>query len=285
LRPGSPNPTGAPIQIPLAQSNLVGARAVGLPPGVGEAQKAEAEFGQEAARGLQNAANEVPTQRMQLDLMLNDLRTGKVADKTGPSAEYEKTANVIANRVLGFHPTMSKEEIAALDSFSKVGRQIALSQAGALHATDQTLTTTLGANPNISLSGLSNEGIISMLHGNADAIATKAREWNKARSAGVGPDKFFQWSDQFNQSFDPRVFHYMRMTPTQRKTLLANIPDRDAFKLNLLDHDQRGFISLPKDLRAALMADRARAAAPALPAAHGHAIGPRKVWAWRHGQR
>jgi hypothetical protein len=47
---------------------------VGLPPGTGEAQVAEAATGQQAATTLQNAANEIPTQRTQLDLMRNDLK-------------------------------------------------------------------------------------------------------------------------------------------------------------------------------------------------------------------
>jgi hypothetical protein len=246
---GPPSATGAPTKQPLGSflsgGTAGGATPVGLAPGVGEAQKAEAEAGQEAARGLQNAANEIPTQRTQLDLMRNDLAQAKT--KFGPTAKYEKVANVIAGRVLGFHPTMSKEEIASLESFDKVARQIALSQAGSLHATDQTLHTALGANPNTDLSAFGNEGIINMLHGNADALAIKSREWNKARRAGTGPDKFYQWSDQFNQSFDPRVFQFMRMDTKQRAALLKNITDKPTFEQSLVDAERRGWITLPKE--------------------------------------
>jgi hypothetical protein len=246
---GPPGEGGAPTTMSLGQANYASGGTqpgitTGLPPGAGEAQRIEAESGQEAARGLQNAANEIPTQRTQLDLMRNDLKQAE--SKFGPTAKYEKVANVVAGRVLGFHPTMSKEEIAALDSFDKVARQIALSQAGSLHATDQTLHTALGANPNTDLSALGNENIINMLHGNADAVAAKAREWNKARRAGTGADKFYQWSDQFNQSFDPRVFQFMRMDDKGRATLLRNIPDKIAFEKRLAEADRKGWITLPK---------------------------------------
>jgi hypothetical protein len=245
--PGPPTAGGAPGSVSIAEANVgggPGSMATGLPPGTAEAQKAEAESGQEAARTLQNASNEIPQQRTQLDLMRNDLKAAE--SKFGPTAKYEKTANVIANRVLGFHPTMSKEEIAGLESFDKVARQIALSQAGSLHATDQTLHTALGANPNTDLSAFGNENIINMLHGNADAVATKAKEWNKARRSGTGPDKFYQWSDQFNQSFDPRVFQFLRMDTKGRAALLRNIPDKAEFEKALVAADRKGWIKLPQ---------------------------------------
>jgi hypothetical protein len=246
--PGPPGEGGAPTTMSLGQANYASGGSTqpgittGLPPGTGEAQRIEAESGQEAARGLQNAANEIPQQRTQLDLMRNDLKQAE--SKFGPTAKYEKVANVVAGRVLGFHPTMSKEEIASLESFDKVARQIALSQAGSLHATDQTLHTALGANPNTDLSALGNSNIIDMLHGNADAV--KAREWNKARRAGTGADKFYQWSDNFNSSFDPRVFQFMRMDDKGRATLLRNIPDKIAFEKRLAEADRKGWITLPK---------------------------------------
>jgi hypothetical protein len=250
----------------------------GLPPGRAEAQGAEAVEGQRAAIGLQNAANEIPQQRTQLDLMRQDLETAR--NKFGPTAGYEKTANVVANRVLGFHPTMSKEEIAALESFDKVGRQIAMSQAGALHATDATLSTALGANPNTSLSPLGNEGIINMLHGNTDAIAVKAREWNKARGTGTGPDQFYQWSDNFNRSFDPRVFQFMRMSSDQQATLLRSIPDKEQFERHLMDADRRGWITIPPAPRAPgapKSADRVSGSPPASAAPSG-ARGASRSW-------
>lgn len=247
--------TGAPVSGTRGQAGYeragVGVRAApsapGIPtapPGLATTVQGEAEAGQKAAIGLQNAANEIPTQRTQLDLMRKDLKDAET--KFGPTAGYEKTANIVANRVLGFHPTMSKEEISGLESFDKVARQIAMSQAGALHATDATLHTALGANPNTNLSAFGNEGIINMLHGNADALAVKAREWNKARKAGVGPDKFYQWSDQFNSSFDPRVFQFMRMSKSEQARLLQTIDDKAEFERHLVDADKSGWIKIPK---------------------------------------
>ena len=85
-----------------------------------------------------------------------------------------------------------------------------------------------------------------MLHGNADVIATKAREWNKARAAGTGADQFYRWSDNFNQSFDPRVFQFMRMDKQGQAALLAHIPDKHAFELALAAAEKRGWIKLPQ---------------------------------------
>jgi hypothetical protein len=85
-----------------------------------------------------------------------------------------------------------------------------------------------------------------MLHGNADALAVKAREWNKARGSGVGPDKFYQWSDKFNRQFDPRVFQFMRMSKDQQAALLRNVDDKGEFEQHLIEADRNGWIKLPK---------------------------------------
>lgn len=224
-------------------------QAVAPPPGASEAQTAEATEGQRAATELQNAAIAVPNQRAQLALMRQDLETART--KFGPTAGYEKYANQIVDRVLGFNPTMSKQEISALESFDKVGRQMALSQAANAHATDLTTSTALGANPNTNLSALGNEGILNMIEGNADWTAVKAAEWNDARR-GMGPDRkawaaseHYQWNNKFNKESDPRVFQFMRMNDEQRAALLKSIPDKTAFEKHLLDADKRGWITLP----------------------------------------
>ncbi len=187
----------------------------------------EAKTGGDAATSLNSSANEVPLQRTQLTLMENDLKKAGAEKFFGPSAPWEKHVNLVVNRLAGFMPTMSKEDVAGLESFEKIAKQIAATQAGSLHATNDFLSNALGANPSITLSALGNTGIIHMLHGNLDAIAIKNREWRAARKAGVQPGQYWEWNDHFNSNFDPRVFQFMRMNKDEQRSLLGIVKQTD----------------------------------------------------------
>jgi hypothetical protein len=236
---------GAPGPAPAG-----GPMPTGLPPGTPEAMAIGKKGGAEAAAGLYSAANDAQgRQNTQLDLMLNDIKEARRV--MGPTADFEKRFNVGANRILGFYPTMSKEEVTSLESLNKLTNTIALNQAGALHATDQTTRTAMGATPNSHMSGMGAEGMVNMLKGNNDAIITKADEWDKA-TRGEGPDgrkwkpeEHFQWDRQFNKQMDPRVFQFMRMDDKQRATLLKNVPDKANFWKKISEAEKRGWIELP----------------------------------------
>lgn len=266
--PGRFQPTVAPAMVAAPQSTstdvppmekadvTVGPRATeknqdrlpaSAPIGFGEAKTAEAISGQKAGANLNAAADDLPQQIAALDNMADDLKI--LGDKVGPGAGLEKVANALSQRMTGFGITMSKEQVAAAEGFDKLGRQIAMAQAGALHATDQTLQTTLGANPNLDLSYLGNNGIINLLKGNADAIALKRSKWIEWRKAGNGPETYWEFSEKFNRNFDPRVFQFARMQKLQREKFLSRMDndDKDSFERKLYDAQKKDWIRLQKN--------------------------------------
>ncbi len=247
--PGTLEPTQAPLSsfnYPQPGGGMPGQTTVGPAPGAAESKKTMAETGAGVAARLLSSASSIPEQRTQLDLMRADLAT---AGRTmGPTQAYETAANIVADRVLGITPTMTRQEIAAAQSFDKIAKNLALAQAGAYHASDESTRTAMGANPNSSLAGYSSEGIIDMLHGNYDAQDMKANEWTRASAAGVPDDQYFKWERQFNKDADPRVFQFMRMNPEQQGILLKSIKDKGSFEKHLLEAHGRGWITLPDQI-------------------------------------
>lgn len=193
-------------------------------PGAAETQVSQAQEGQKSGSTLNARADSVPQRMADLNNMERELEIS--GGKFGPLAHSEKKANQIAQRILGFGVTMSPEEIAGIENFDKIGNQIALNQAGALGVSDQRVQTSMGANPNSDYSYLGNKGILPILKGNEDAIALKAREWKKW-SKTHGADTYNDFSDQFNQDFNPQVFQFARMTKEQRAKFVAALPDKE----------------------------------------------------------
>lgn len=233
----------------------------GMRPGQAEAMGVLAQGGARMGQDLNNVANKIPENRTALDLMRADLQ--KAGPFMGPTAQWEHSANLIAGRVLGFFPTMTKEQIAGLESFEKLGLMLAGQQAATLNASDAAQRNALGTVPNSHISKLGNEGIIDMIHGNYDYIAMKARELNKAIAAGLPADKINEWSDNFNATHDPRVFQYARMSKEEQDKLVRAVPDGRRLLQNVYDAARAGWIDLDQSGSPATPAPVPRSTAPA----------------------
>ena len=196
------------------------------PPGSPESQKIRAEESEKRGAELSARADTVPQRMADLSVLEHELEIA--GPKFGPWIASEKKLNQITNRIAGFNVSMTPEEVAATENFEKIANNIALNQAGALGITDQRVSTSMGANPNVHYSYLGNKGIIPILKGNEDAIKTKANAWNDFKANPANRDvTYTQFSRQFNQGFDPRVFQMHHMTPDQQDKFLANIPKKD----------------------------------------------------------
>lgn len=195
--------------------------AVQASPALGQEAAAQVTSAESAKQGvsLTQTADAVPTRKSALDDMLSVLQSVN----TGPGANWEKTANALSNRLTGFGITMSPKQVADMENFNKVAKQIALAQTQALGVgTDQKLETALGANPNSELSKLGNQQVIGMLKGNEDAIALKNLAWQQWQQTH-GSQSYGTFSTQFNQTFDPRALQAVYMDPADKAKLAATL--------------------------------------------------------------
>lgn len=183
----------------------------------------ELEQGSKRASELVGAANDANNQRALLSGLRSDLAIA--GDKFGPWAKQEKMLNALSTRLTGYGITATPGELAAMEGFDKIGTQLALRQAGALHMTNETLSSTLGSNPTSTLSKLGNQGILNLLEGMNDSTELKGNAWLDYRAAHPGANHD-DWSRQFNRNFDPRVMIMRRMNGDERTKYLATLGDR-----------------------------------------------------------
>ena len=239
--PGDPNPsdvTGASAPIPAAAG---GALPTSLAPGQTQSMATQQEAGAQDAVSLIRSAADRPNRLALLDNMAGDLT--RFNSGSTPSG-MGRTLAAHINQTIGTN--IDAEGVNAAQSFDKIAAQIANAQTGALGGgTDAKLMSAVHANPNSGLTNETNMTMIHQLQGNEDAINAKANAW---RSANLPPGAYQGWSQSFNQSFDPRVFQMLRMTPAERQTAqqeMAKAGTLDAFKQNVNKMAQMGLLPVP----------------------------------------
>lgn len=196
---------------------MTGAPAAGLAPGVAAAATSTAENSAKLGNDLVAAANQTPITEgilQNLDKTLGEFTSG-------PGADWRRVGKAFANTVIpdslkdkvGFDP----KSIASQEEFNKQSYNLAQSQFQALGGTgtDAKLSSAMSTSPNELLSTEGNKGIIRMLRGNNDALKVKSREWNTWKKTH-GEDSYADFSDQFNDSFNPRVFQ-LKYVPTKER--------------------------------------------------------------------
>lgn len=251
-------PERKPPQAPSAAAPRMsgGAQIMTPPAGFGTA----AESNVQAAQTLHSAADTIPTQRG----MLDNLRDLSAEAATGPTAEVERKINALWQRFFpGSGLTLTAKQLSSTEEFAKIAEQIAGAQAQGAHATDAYLRNAYGANPNLQLSKLGRDGIINMLHGNFDAIEATRTAWMDYKNGLVdgrqhADNEYRDWIHRFNRGvdfktgkldpaarFDPRVFQFARMTPTQRKEFLSIMKEKPGgeFERRLARAVENGWIN------------------------------------------
>lgn len=207
---GAPPSPAAPVGAPRAPGVTVGASPMMA---IGAETKAKTSADQ--YNNLVLLGNEVPNRKAALYNMLDDAEqftSGPVSDDL-----YRMAAGI--NEVFG--TKISLEGTAAKDRFDKLSNQIALAQASVLgvNATDMTKNMTAASNPHSGMSAGGVRSVISMLLGNEDAIAVKKAKMMDETS----PEKYLDWSNNFNKNFDPRIFQSVYMSPTELKVMLGSM--------------------------------------------------------------
>jgi len=180
-----------------------------------EALAATAKAGADGANVLMQASANRNDRMAALGNMSSDLE----GFTSGPGSErIRHFASVFDNWTGG---NWKSSEIENAQSFNKWAQNLANAQSQALGTgTDSKLAAAVHASPNSALQGSTNRLMIHQLMGNEDAINAKAQAWQKS---GLQPAQFQQWNQQFSQSFDPRAYQLLRMTPDERKTVFRGM--------------------------------------------------------------
>src|ERR1035437_6899356 len=243
-----PDPvTGATQRQTVASSNrMPGVRPGGLP--VGFSDVASGPAGAAGISNMASMANDAPNQRALLE-NLNSLGNEAVS---GPSSDFEKRANALAQRLFpGKGITLSTQQLANSEEYGKISEQLAGQQATAAHSTNAFLTNAYNTNPSLYLSKVGRQGITHMLQGNLDSVVAKNDAWNAYANGETdgqmhSPAEFTTWNRQFNANFNPRAFQYARMTPEERSNFRSTIPanQQQKFFNQIQDYQSKGWIDI-----------------------------------------
>ncbi len=120
--------------------------------------------------------------------------------------------------------------------------EAAVAAASGLLKSPAVFNPTTGAHA--ALSFPSERQIAQMLKGNRDALAAKSRAWQHFKQEN-GPDADFETFEKwFNETYDPRVYRFVHMTPAERNELFWSLaPDeRGQLQSAIQLAEQRGYI-------------------------------------------
>jgi hypothetical protein len=258
---GPPAPSGAPTTVPLGAANIgaapgagAGANAgaaagsgvvtTGLPPGYGEAATAIGGASAQQANAL-TAANDTSMVRKG---MLGNLEDDLTRFTSGPGAEWTKVAKAWVNRNVPLPQgwQFDPKSIASQEAFTKQATQLVQAQFQTIGGTgtDAKFNSAYETSPNDTLSQLGNKGIIRLLKGNEDAIQAKNRAWRQWLKDGNGPQTYPDFSDQFNEKFDPRAFQFKYLSKDERQQYISSMDpeDRERFIAALTHAHNLGWI-------------------------------------------
>lgn len=215
------------------------------PPGFDTA--AAAVGGQSA--NMANSLTSANDTSMQRKGMLGNLEEDLTKFTAGPAADWTKVAKAWYNRNVpkpkgwDFDPA----SIASQEQFVKQSNMLANAQFQALGGTgtDNQFNATFHTSPNELLSEMGNKGIIRLLKGNEDAIQAKNKAWRQWVSSGNGPQTYPQFSEQFNDRFDPRAFQFKYIPQEERQSYIDKMvpEERQRFLHDLTFARKQGWIN------------------------------------------
>lgn len=145
------------------------------------------------------------------------------------------------------------QSIASQEEFNKMAYMTAQQQFKTLGGTgtDSKLDSAMSTSPSTALSNLGNKGIIAMLKGNEDAIAVKNKEWqqyknttNPVTGQPNGVASYNNFTQQFNQQYDPRVFQAQYLAPADRAKFVQNMTPQELaqYKNDYNTADKNGWL-------------------------------------------
>lgn len=202
--------------------------AVGQQPGYGQTVEANVQM----MNNLTQAASEVPMTKA----LLSDLEEDLKHFSSGQGADWARVAKNFVTRNVPVPKSLKEEgaifdekSLASQEAFNKTAQLVMQKQFQALGGTgtDAKMASAMSTSPNEFLSRLGNIRVISLMKGLADAITAKNKEWRVWRAAGHPPGSGDEFTDWFNDHYDPRTFMFKYMDPKDRQTYLNNLPPDD----------------------------------------------------------
>jgi len=229
---GPPTGAGAPTTMPLGAAGYGGPNQIpgqvttGMPPGFAERQAGIAAIDTKLASGWADAAEGSPGRLAILGNLENNI------DKftAGPGADWTKVGKAFVNRNVPLPAgwQFDPKAIAGQEEFTKQAYNLAQQQFQAIggSGTDAKFNSAFETSPNETLSNLGNKGIMRLLKGNEDALQTKNAAW-LAKSAADPNASARQFSQDFNNHFDPRVFQFKYLSPDERKAYVQQMDPQE----------------------------------------------------------
>jgi len=241
---GPPNPkTGATTSMSLAESNMAGARDVGLPPG---AEKSAGIMQDDLARARNFGSEMFPWQQA-LDA------ANKLEDKYGKGyfAPGSKGRQEFQSFFYGVSPTLARwlggdeEKLKNYAEADKYLTQAVQSRAAnfGVHS-DQGLATTISGSPNVSVNDLAVKDVIK-----ASMALRQAEHAQTLASAKAGPVNYTAASAAWPAQHDIRAFLLDKISPEARTKLLSSLkpgsPEYKKFNATLREAYDTGLMTRP----------------------------------------
>jgi hypothetical protein len=246
----------APVTPDQATMPGTGGGGIAEPPvGAVETQRSLAENASEIEKRIVNSQTEAPQRQADLATLEADMKKFTTGPYANMALAGKRGYNDLRNRapasIAAALPQFDPKEIAAQENFVKTAGLLAQRQFAAIGGTgtDSKLDSAIKTNPGEALSDMGNQQIVAMLHGNEDAMTARdsaLAEW-KQKNPGKTADQFQR---EFNKSYNPRAFQWLRMTPDQRAEMAADMMKNDpqsfkALKAGIDNGVKMGII--PKD--------------------------------------
>jgi hypothetical protein len=156
---------------------------------------------------------------------LGSFTPGIVGDKLAP---FGNAANGIAN---AFGKSDVFAGVASKEQFDKLSATLQQQRAALGVSSDAGLSNAGASTPNSRYTTAGLEGMLANLKGNEDAIQIKNQEASKWL-ATHGPNSYGQFQQQFNQTFEPRVFQLPYMKRDAAKKMLSSLSPAEAAKVD-----------------------------------------------------
>lgn len=255
------SPTGPVAQAPTGP-------AASLRPGYAEAQTSIAQAG----AGMANQLTQAYDRANQNKALLGNLENDLTKFTSGKGADWTRIAKNFVNRNLPVPDAWKKagavldeKSLASQEEFGKTAQMIAQGQLAILGGTgtDAKLDSVISTSPNELLSQYGNYGVIKLLKGLEDGVIAKGKAWQKwKKDPAHGPDTYDEFTQNFQQNFDPRAFQFQYLSPKDRTEYIAKMDaeDKPAFLRNLTHARKEGWIRF--DMPAVKAAEPAPAPKP-----------------------
>lgn len=231
---GAVGPDGQPVVAQPRGPAVPRGPAAGQPLGRPEAAAAIGGQSGQAANSL-TTANDTSPQRKAI---LGNLENLVTKFEPGKGADWTLVAKNFANRNLPIPKswqenggTFDLKSVASQEEFNKLAVQLAQQQFATIGGTgtDAKFSSAFETSPNDALSKLGNQSIMQLLKGNEDAIQAKNKAWQSWKKSH-GPETYDEFSADFNDKFDPRVFQFKYIAPKDRQSYVDGMADDDKMK-------------------------------------------------------